>query len=1155
MSSDESDESALLTRNTKRRRLARLESLSSDSEGELDLDINSRISVTKRNLVKTPKTESQIRRSKRSNLKSSSESDNEDNYSNNSSPKPSPKTPRTRKSSNGRNLAGNSCPTSTSRSSERLRQKASREFKLPQRDKALESISPGVLRNVELEEERCKSLRPCRLVNNFIRERNSYVTERAADCYPSGDSLSDFIDDDGDDDGHNPTSSSDDSSPKIKPWSKLRSGVEDEQQAVTSRERQEEIGFPSEDSDVPLSRIRRRHDSSSCDDPYEDKQSVKREKDLPVKKAPTARPKSRRARTLARKKEDSKQQLFTELKEKRKMAKLEPKTRIAQKAKVQESPETSEDEEYNDTCDLALNTFSHKGGNIESAEQNKQYIEKSPRKHKLGKRLSKWNRIVKQDESESEDGTLAECTTDQNKSIPLHLAILDDDINGAKKCLEDSADSIYERGPSKRTALHLVALQGNAIMMRILLRYGADRTALDKYGFPAIAYAANGHPDCLKVLLDRVDLKSINKTLMKSKSGMNMLHFAIGEDRSGSGCSTRGRCMDMLFSHDKKACVKVLERRDSRGLSPLAAAIYAGQHQCAAILLKYGANPNTFKTANGGNMLHFAVECASYLEGGNDFNNSLCLRQLLNPLKLVIDQRDQEHDFTPLMQSCLSGNADCLAALIDAGATVMITTGTYRWVWLGIAGYGLVSLGMVWYRWVWLGMVGYCWVWFGIAGYGWVWLGIAGYGWVSLGIAGYGWVLLGIVGYRWVLLGMAGYHWVSLGMVGYRWVWLGIAGYRWVWLGIVGYCWVSLGIAGYGWVSLGIAGYGWVWLGIAGYGWVSLGMVGYRWVWLGIAGYGWVSLGMVGYRWVWLGVAGYGWISLGMVGYRWDSHKTSALHLAAMAGNTRCVQLLLDSGHPVDCLDKYGWPPLLYANFKAQESCVLALMKPKPEQLFVLGDLLKKPSNEAQKEKTFKVVKNALISLANHDAYYTVFNDFIRRNPEMLEENNHGLLQCTWRAILDFDNKRRWFRAKIRTLKSSFSAGGSRSLSVDRSDVLGSAMQQLARLQPHVFRRPFCVTFRNESEERIRNEDYRGSQKLEPEFSPFIYCSYEYKHHVACASTEHTGFPWIKRYEKGGNPRRRVSLRSRFVSLARERSHQHQLSLYETQRDKGHYKL
>lgn len=60
-----------------------------------------------------------------------------------------------------------------------------------------------------------------------------------------------------------------------------------------------------------------------------------------------------------------------------------------------------------------------------------------------------------------------------------------------------------------------------------------------------------------------------------------------------------------------------------------------------------------------------------------------------------------------------------------------------------------------------------------------------------------------------------------------------------------------------------------------------------------------------------------------------------------------------------------------------------------------------------------KVVKNVLVSLANHDAYYTVFNDFIRQNPEMLDENNYGLLQHIWRAILDFDNKRRWFLKKL----------------------------------------------------------------------------------------------------------------------------------------------
>ena len=74
-----------------------------------------------------------------------------------------------------------------------------------------------------------------------------------------------------------------------------------------------------------------------------------------------------------------------------------------------------------------------------------------------------------------------------------------------------------------------------------------------------------------------------------------------------------------------------------------------------------------------------------------------------------------------------------------------------------------------------------------------------------------------------------------------------------------------------------------------------------------------------------------------------------------MSGDTECVQLLLDFGHQVDCVDKCGWPPLLYANFKAHESCVLALMKPKPEQVFVLGTLLRKARNELDKKRTVKV--------------------------------------------------------------------------------------------------------------------------------------------------------------------------------------------------------
>lgn len=74
-----------------------------------------------------------------------------------------------------------------------------------------------------------------------------------------------------------------------------------------------------------------------------------------------------------------------------------------------------------------------------------------------------------------------------------------------------------------------------------------------------------------------------------------------------------------------------------------------------------------------------------------------------------------------------------------------------------------------------------------------------------------------------------------------------------------------------------------------------------------------------------------------------------------MAGSTECVQLLLTYGHPVDCVDKSGWPPLLYADFNAKEECVLALMKPKPNQLFVLGNLLNRQKTAEDKKKTFKV--------------------------------------------------------------------------------------------------------------------------------------------------------------------------------------------------------
>lgn len=74
-----------------------------------------------------------------------------------------------------------------------------------------------------------------------------------------------------------------------------------------------------------------------------------------------------------------------------------------------------------------------------------------------------------------------------------------------------------------------------------------------------------------------------------------------------------------------------------------------------------------------------------------------------------------------------------------------------------------------------------------------------------------------------------------------------------------------------------------------------------------------------------------------------------------MSGDIECVQLLFNFGYQVDCVDKCGWLLLFYVNFKVYESCVLAFMKFKLDQVFVLGILLRKVRNELDKKRIVKV--------------------------------------------------------------------------------------------------------------------------------------------------------------------------------------------------------
>lgn len=147
------------------------------------------------------------------------------------------------------------------------------------------------------------------------------------------------------------------------------------------------------------------------------------------------------------------------------------------------------------------------------------------------------------------------------------------------------------------------------------------------------------------------------------------------------------------------------------------------------------------------------------------------------------------------------------------------------------------------------------------------------------------------------------------------------------------------------------------------------------------------------------------------------------------------MRLLHERGHPVDCEDDSGWPPLLYANFKssehddtAQHECVLSLMRPKPEQLIVLGRLLNQTCvSLTQNKRNRESVAKVLCGLATTDEFYAVLNDFISAHPQLLDDSLEFLWQC--KGLVNFRNKSQWFRRKMRVFQHEASQLGAYSAS------------------------------------------------------------------------------------------------------------------------------
>ena len=347
------------------------------------------------------------------------------------------------------------------------------------------------------------------------------------------------------------------------------------------------------------------------------------------------RPRSRRVQNLTQQSEDKHRRMFGTLLKKRQTAKLDPKERLARKQlSASDGDETSssslfssedecdplqeaeaifmhsseleeddddrnfidDDEQSSDdglNCDGAsqflklLDTFAGKpkdedinGLKTVSVDTENTSFKRTQqrRKKKKERKMSKWRRIKMEDDSEDSD-TVNAVNGMSGRHPPLHMAVLENDFELVSKLIKEDPDCVYELGYRRRTALHLAASEDRVDVVKLLLYHGADRTALDCYHLPAIAYAADGHPDCVQLLLDHTNVKNVSRSMRNNPQGMNLLHFAVGEKRDGLEGNDRARCLELLYSHDKQVCSKLLEERDARTFTPLVAAVYAGQHK------------------------------------------------------------------------------------------------------------------------------------------------------------------------------------------------------------------------------------------------------------------------------------------------------------------------------------------------------------------------------------------------------------------------------------------------------------------------------------------------------------------------------------------------------------------------------------------------
>ena len=198
-------------------------------------------------------------------------------------------------------------------------------------------------------------------------------------------------------------------------------------------------------------------------------------------------------------------------------------------------------------------------------------------KQRKNKKKRKWLRVVKRGSEEGSDDSEEEGLDDHE--LPLHASVMKGKIEEVIECLKRDSECIFNVGPKNKTALHLASILGNSEIVKILLDAGSDIYSCDSSHLTPTAYAADGHPECLELMLDHISVKDANKSIRQNDIQMSLLHFAVGHSRDGSQAFDRAKCLQLIYKRDKKTTYKLLNHQDCHGFTPLVAAVYTGQHE------------------------------------------------------------------------------------------------------------------------------------------------------------------------------------------------------------------------------------------------------------------------------------------------------------------------------------------------------------------------------------------------------------------------------------------------------------------------------------------------------------------------------------------------------------------------------------------------